>query len=82
MTYTRDQLKDDLANRLETVKEADVVLAGKRQLLDSRQKALAAATQAMERTRSQKTLLESQIAALDGQYRLLQASSAGIEHAG
>jgi hypothetical protein len=77
VTYTRDQVKDDLASRLETVKEADVVLAGKQRLLDNRQRALAAAMQALERTRSQKSLLESQIAALDGQYRLLQATSVG-----
>ncbi len=77
VTYSRDQVKDDLANRLETVKEADVVLAGKQRLLDSRQKALAAAMAALDRTRSQKSLLESQVAALEGQYRLLAASSVG-----
>ena len=59
------------------MKEADVVLAGKQRLLDSRQKALAAATAALDRTRSEKSLLESQVAALEGQYRLLEASSVG-----
>jgi hypothetical protein len=73
ITYSRDQVKEDLANRLETVKEAQVILEGKQRLLENRQKSLAA----LDRTRSQKALLESQIAALEGQYRLLQASSAG-----
>jgi len=77
ITYTRDQVKDDLARRLDDVKEAQVVLASKQKLLDNRGKALAAAMQALERTRSQKSLLESQIAALDGQHKLLQATSVG-----
>jgi hypothetical protein len=77
ITYTRDQVKDDLARRLEDVKEADMILAGKQRLLSNRDKALAAAIQALDRTRSQKSLLESQIASLDGQHKLLQATSVG-----
>ena len=75
--YTREQVKDDLARRLEDVKEADVIVSGKQRLLENRTKALAAAMQALERTRSQKSLLESQIASLEGQHRLLQATSVG-----
>jgi hypothetical protein len=75
--YTRDQVKEDLARRLENVKEADVILAGKQRLLENRTKALAAAMQALDRTRAQKSLLESQIAALEGQHKLLQATSVG-----
>ena len=41
--YTRDQVKEDLARRLENVKEAEVILAGKQRLLENRTKALAAA---------------------------------------
>jgi flagellar biosynthesis chaperone FliJ len=77
INYTRDQVKDDLAMRLENVKEARLVLATRQRLLDNRGKALAAAMQALNRTRSQKSLLESQIAALEGQNRLLQATSVG-----
>ena len=51
--------------------------SSKQRLLENRTNALAVAMQALERTRSQKALLESQIAALDGQNRLLQATSAG-----
>jgi hypothetical protein len=77
ITYTRDQVKDDLARRLDQVKEADMILAGKQRLLDNRNKALGAAIQALDRTRSQKSLLESQIAALDGQQKLIKAASVG-----
>jgi hypothetical protein len=77
ITYTRDQVKDDLARRLEQVKEADMILSGKQRLLSNREKALAAAVSALERTRSQKSLLESQIASLDGQQKLLKATSVG-----
>jgi hypothetical protein len=77
VTYTRDQVKEDLARRLENIKEAELVLASKERLLANQSKALAVAMQALERTRSQKALLESQIAALAGQHKLLQASSAG-----
>lgn len=77
ITYSRDQVKEDLARRLENVKEAELVLSSKQRLLENQTKALAVATQALERTKSQKALLESQIAALDGQNRLLQATAAG-----
>jgi hypothetical protein len=75
--YSREQLKEDLARRLDTSKEADIVLAGKKRLLENRQKSLAAAVQMLEKARSQKTMLESQIATLEGQYRLVQAASVG-----
>jgi hypothetical protein len=77
VTYTRDQIKDDLARRLDNVKEAELVLSSKERLLANQSKALAVAVQALERTRSQKALLESQIAALASQHKLLQATSAG-----
>jgi hypothetical protein len=77
VSYTREQVKDDLARRLENVKEAELVLSSKERLLSNQSKALAVAMQALERTRSQKALLESQIAALASQHKLLQATSAG-----
>ncbi len=78
-TWTREQVKEDLANRFENLKEAEVVLAGKQRLLENRQKSLAAAVQTLDRTRSQKSLLESQIAALEGQHQLVKAASVGSE---
>jgi septal ring factor EnvC (AmiA/AmiB activator) len=77
ITYSRDQLKDDLAHRFDQLREADVVLTGKQRLLENRQRSLAAAAQTLERTRSQKTLLESQISALDSQNQLVRAQAIG-----
>jgi chromosome segregation ATPase len=77
LTYTREQVKQDLARRFEMLKEAEMVLAGKQRLLENRIRSLAAAMQALERTRSQKSLLESQIAALEGQNQLVKAASVG-----
>jgi predicted nucleic acid-binding Zn-ribbon protein len=75
--YTRDQLKEDLGRRFDDLKEAEVILAGKQRLLTDRDKSLEAAEQALERTRSQKTLLESQIAALEAQNQLIKSASIG-----
>src|SRR4029079_14879689 len=71
--YTRDQIKEDLARRFDGLKEAEVVLSGKARLLENREKSLTAAMQALDRTRSQKSLLESQIASLEGQNTPTQA---------
>jgi len=73
--YSRDQVKEELARRLELSTEADTVLAGKKRLLDNRTKSLAAAVQALNRTRAQKQTLQAQIAALESQHRLIVASS-------
>jgi hypothetical protein len=75
--YSRDQLKEDLARRFDTLKEAQVVLGGKERLLSNREKSLQAAIQTLERTRQQKSLLESQIASLEGQNQLVKAASVG-----
>ena len=77
VSYSREQVKEDLGRRLQHVKEAELVLSSKERLLSNQSKAMAVAMQALERTRSQKALLESQIAALAGQHKLLQATSAG-----
>ena len=77
INYSREQLKDDLARRFETLKEAEVVLAGKQRLMENRSKSLAAAAQTLERTRSQKALLESQIASLDSQNQLVKSQAIG-----
>lgn len=76
-SYTRDQLKEDLARRFDGLKEAEVVLRGKERLLSNREKSLQAAMATLDRTRQQKALLESQIAALDGQNQLVKAASVG-----
>lgn len=77
VTYSRDEIGRELARRLDLVREAEIVFAGKERLLQNRQKSLAAAIQVLERTRSQKALLEGQIASLESQHRLIQAASVG-----
>ena len=61
------------------MKEAEVVLASKERLLSNRQQSLAAAMQMLQRTKSQKALLESQIAALEAQNQLVKAAAVGSE---
>ncbi|HRK30799.1 MAG TPA: hypothetical protein PLD59_06940 [Tepidisphaeraceae bacterium] len=75
--YSRDQVKEELARRLELSREAETVLAGKARLLENRTRSLAAAVQALNRTRQQKEMLVAQIASLESQNRLVQASSVG-----
>jgi hypothetical protein len=75
--YTHDQVKAELAREFDRYKEAEVVLAGKQRLLDTRQKSLQAAMQVLEKTRSEKARLEDRIAGLESQYRLVKAASTG-----
>ncbi len=77
VAYSRPHIKQDLARRFDGLKEAEVVLGGKQRLLENRQKSLQAAMQALERTRSQKAMLESQIASLEGQNQLVKAAAIG-----
>jgi chromosome segregation ATPase len=75
VVYTRDELKGDLARRFERTKEAEMALSGKRRLLSNREKTLAASMQALERTQGQRAQLESQIASLETQNKLIQMAS-------
>lgn len=75
--YTRDQVKEELARRLDLSQEAETVLAGKKRLLDNRNKSLAGAVQALNRAKQQKEMLVAQIASLESQHRLLQAAGHG-----
>ena len=59
--------------------EVKVVLASRVKLLDTREKSLAAAMQMLEKTKSQKRILEDRIEALAGQYRTLQAAATGSQ---
>jgi hypothetical protein len=77
ISYTRDELKDDLSRRFERTKEAEMVLAGKKRLLGNREKSLAAANQLFEKTRNQRVMLENQIAALESQHKMVQLASVG-----
>jgi len=77
ITYTHEQMKDELSHRFDQLREAEVVLAGKERLLSTREKSLQAALQMLSRTRSQKSHLEDQITSLESQYRLVKAAATG-----
>jgi len=75
--YTRQQVTEDLACRFNRLKEAEVVLAGKHRLLETRDRSLHAAMTMLDRTRSQKVQLQNQIEGLEAQYRLVKANAVG-----
>ena len=74
---SRSELKNDLVRRFDRFKESQLVLESKRRLLVAREKSLKAAIGLLERTRSQKRLLEGKIEALAGKYRLVKAAAVG-----
>ncbi|MBN1125304.1 MAG: hypothetical protein JXA82_09875 [Sedimentisphaerales bacterium] len=75
--YNREELKQDLAWRFERFKEAQIVLVSKKQMLSTRENALAASMQMLDRARTQKRILASKIEALQAKHRLLKASTIG-----
>ena len=77
LTYTRDQVAQELSRQFTHYREAEAALTAKAQLLESRQRSLAAAMEAMEAAKGQKATLEAQIDGLEAQYRLVEASSGG-----
>jgi hypothetical protein len=77
--YPRSYVKEDLSNRFERFKESELVMAGKKKLLATREKSLHAAMQLLERTRSRKRALEDQIESLASQYRLVKAAAVGSQ---
>jgi hypothetical protein len=77
--YSREYVTDELARRFDAVKEAEVALATKQRLLESRRRSLEAAMQMLERTKTRKAQLEDQIVSLESQYRLVRAASVGSQ---
>ena len=73
--YSHQQVVDDLSRRLDRVKEAEVVLEGKKRLVTQREATLAAAEQMLAKTQSQKAVLEDKIESLASQHRLVQAAA-------
>ncbi len=76
-TYSREDLAKDLAWRFDRFKEAEIVLASKQRMLNTRETGLQAAMQMLERTKAQKELLASKIQSLESQHRLIRAASVG-----
>ena len=77
LSYTREQVKLELARRFERYREAESVLAAKTRMLEERQRALAAAEHQLDQMRERKAGLEAQVAALTGQFKLVQTASGG-----
>jgi chromosome segregation ATPase len=75
--YSREDLTKDLAWRFDRFKEAEIVLASKQRMLNTRENGLQAAMQMLERTKAQKELLASKIQSLESQHRLIRAASVG-----
>jgi chromosome segregation ATPase len=70
--YTHEQLKEELSRRFEGYKEAEDVMNGKRRLLNARENSLQEAMKMLDRAKSQKAQLETQIALLEGRYQMLK----------
>jgi chromosome segregation ATPase len=79
LTYTRAQLTEELAQSFDNYKQAEAALEQKARVLDTRQKALAEETVAMERANTQRVALQSQVDALEGRYQLVQATASGTD---
>ncbi len=77
--YARVQLERDLARRLEQCQNARDILAGKERLLENRRTALDAAERSLAETQRAKEELTAQVATLESQFRLVQASSVGTD---
>ncbi len=77
--FTRTDLKRDLARRLDECRNAADLLAGKERLLENRRTALHAAQRSLAEMRTAKEQLTGQVAALESQFRLVQATGAGSE---
>ena len=75
--YPRSYVKEDLAHRFERFKESELVFAGKRRLLKTRENSLHAAMQLLERTRVRKRMLKEKIESLTSQHRLVKAAAIG-----
>jgi chromosome segregation ATPase len=75
MSFSRAQITQELARRFNHLKEAQTALATKEQLLESRQKSLLAAQEALENAKSQQSALAAQIEGLEAQHKLVLAAS-------
>lgn len=75
--FTRDQVKEDLGWRFERFKEAEIVMANKKEMLRTRENTLGASMQMLERTKTQKHILASKIQSLESKHRLIKATTIG-----
>jgi hypothetical protein len=69
------RVTEKLASRFTRYKEAEMILASKAKLLETRERSLQAALQMFDRAKASKAELEQQVEALVAQHRLIQAQS-------
>jgi hypothetical protein len=74
---SRGQLAESVSHRFDRLKDAELVLASKERLLDTRRGSLNAAVQLLDKARNRKMQLEQKVEALVAQHRLVQASAVG-----
>jgi len=75
--YSRKQLAEQAALKLARLKDAEMIQASKKRLLETRQKSLQAAMQMLDRAKNRKTQLAQKVESLVAQHRLVKASSVG-----
>lgn len=73
-TYTSKQVKEDLARRFERYKTAAATLASQRQMLEAREKSLAAAREKLDGLIAAKRSLEVQVEHLQARLQMVQAA--------
>ena len=79
VAYTRDQVEKDLARRFERYQSTEVVLAGRAKLLATRRQSLQVAMDKLRKTQGSKAMLEDQVAAIEAQFRVIQAAQSTSE---
>ncbi|MCZ6792463.1 MAG: hypothetical protein O7J95_02480 [Planctomycetota bacterium] len=73
--YSREQVIDELARRFEHFRTAEILLASKENLLDTREKTLEAAIRKLDKMRVTRVELAAQIGNLESQFHLVQAEA-------
>lgn len=79
-SYTRDQVKLDLANRFERYKTRDLTLESLREMYDARQRSLDAARQKLEGMLASKRQLEVEVQNLEARLKMVEAAQTTSEH--
>jgi len=78
-TYTRTEVVGELERRFDAYRMSEKLLDGKKSLLENRKRSLQAAMDQLEKTRLARVELAAQIDNLEGEFRLVQAQSAGSD---
>jgi hypothetical protein len=76
-TISREHLTEQVSRRFDRLKDSEMILAGKRRLLETRHDSLSAAMQMLDRARDRKAQLGQKIEALIAQNRMLKSAEIG-----